>query len=118
MLLNVPNKPTAPQTSDSAEPAVLLVADGYQQLALKWVFEENGGLATEADYPYIGVTNFCNTTGPMVKFKKVPRSACIRVEQHVLPDCHGHGVAFAKCRRGPNSSWSCATFSQLLMRSR
>ena len=47
--------------------------DGYQQLALKWVFEKNGGLATEADYPYIGVTNFCNTTGPMVKFKKVCR---------------------------------------------
>ena len=52
-------------------PARLLAADGYQQLALKWVFEMNGGLATEADYPYIGVTNFCNTTGPMVEFKKV-----------------------------------------------
>ena len=48
----------------------LVTADGYQQVALKWVFEKMGGLALEADYPYIGVTNFCNTTGPIVKFKK------------------------------------------------
>ena len=35
------------------------------------MFDVNGGLASEADYPYIGVTNYCNTTRPVVKFKKV-----------------------------------------------
>ncbi len=67
----VPNRSHNDCAPDSAVPALLHVTDGYQQLALKWVLEKNGGLATEADYPYIGVTNFCNTTGPMVKFKKV-----------------------------------------------
>lgn len=54
-----------------------ILADGYQQLALKWVFDINGGLASEADYPYIGVTNYCNTTKPVVKFKKVCSPHCI-----------------------------------------
>ena len=52
-------------------PTVIVPADGYQQLALKWAFENNGGLASEADYPYIGVTNFCNTSVPIVKFREV-----------------------------------------------
>lgn len=61
-----------------------ILADGYQQLALKWVFDINGGLASEADYPYIGVTNYCNTTKPVVKFKKVCSPHCISLLQRLL----------------------------------
>lgn len=40
--------------------------DGYQQIAFEYVWR-TGGIATEADYPYIGVSGFCNTTTPLTK---------------------------------------------------
>ena len=34
---------------------------GYQDLAFQWVLPK-GGIASEEDYPYRGVTNFCNAS--------------------------------------------------------
>jgi hypothetical protein len=43
--------------------------DGYQQIAFEYVWQA-GGLASEADYPYIGVSGYCNATKPLTKFNK------------------------------------------------
>lgn len=42
---------------------------GFQTLAFQWLLEQ-GGVATEEDYPYQGSTNYCNrnaTLGPRFK---------------------------------------------------
>ena len=44
---------------------------GFQSLAFQWVFP-HGGIASEADYPYEGVTNFCRKNVTLgAKFSKV-----------------------------------------------
>jgi len=42
--------------------------DGYQQIAFEYIWRA-GGLAAEADYPYVGVSGFCNSSAPLTKFK-------------------------------------------------
>jgi len=46
--------------------------DGYQQIAFEYVWR-TGGLASEVDYPYIGVSSYCNASKPLTKFNKVCR---------------------------------------------
>lgn len=40
--------------------------DGYEQIAFEYVWR-TGGIAAGVDYPYIGVSGFCNTSVPLTK---------------------------------------------------
>lgn len=44
--------------------------DGYQQIAFEYIWR-TGGIASEADYPYIGVSGFCNTSKPLTALQNV-----------------------------------------------
>jgi cathepsin L len=43
--------------------------DGYQQIAFEYVWR-TGGIASEDDYPYIGVSSYCNSSKPLTKLQK------------------------------------------------
>lgn len=49
---------------------------GFQNLAYEWLLPR-GAMASEADYPYEGVTNFCRKDAPLAaKFTNVSRVLC------------------------------------------
>lgn len=74
--------------------------DGYQQIAFEYVWR-TGGIAKEADYPYIGASGFCNTTTPLTKLSNVsPESgapcALLCLPSKIIPA----GVCFYHPSRG------------------
>jgi Papain family cysteine protease len=55
-------------TPKGVKPANQGCFGGYQDQAFHWIFHENGGLATEEDYPYASVNRFCNRDVKPVRF--------------------------------------------------
>lgn len=60
---------TASAKSVSVKDRVSAADDGYQQIAFEYVWR-TGGIASEDDYPYIGVSSYCNSSKPLTKLQK------------------------------------------------
>lgn len=68
-----PQQPSPPPPRLHARCCPPLPAGGDQVRILNWVFRR-GALATQADYPYQGINNFCRTDVTQKRFKGEPAS--------------------------------------------